>query len=558
MTTREREVQEKDQPSKQDTGHQTLWLGPSLLLSLVVFGAAQTLQVPLNIYDGGLLLTLARFTDFSTLPYRDLWTLYGPGPPLLGSLSTHAFGRGVLGVQLVHLGIQVALVLGVYFLLRRLGLRWLAVLLTVPLAAFAYSPSHFHFSLSLSLIVWALWLLASTSSSGQTRRATVGALLIGLSFLGRYEFVLVAPLLIAGIWWLMRPRLDDKAARSFLIWGLAPPVVFAAYLLTVVGWDRAHLNLIEYPFSFYSKAFCRGVPTPWAAAFNDLIAPLRGRLWTANGLVLGVGSYVAPIIAVGCLVLGLRRGVRRDNERALLLVCGVLALVTWLEMRPRAGGEPHPTWVFTLVCTGFLLARSQRRSILASACVSAIVVVTVLVLTTSWFPQKAPAWTRWPAYDHVTGFAANPRGSLNDRHTWDVVARAVHDYAAPGEDIFVALNDNRGHFANAPIFYWYVDRPPATRFIEFDPCLTDTERVQRLIVQDIDETNVVVTTTFFPQDPPPVGSPATALDAFLQENFSVYREVPFPPPRPPAFQQRVIVLVRNGAVPVSVRGPQMS
>lgn len=558
MTTREREVQEEYEAPKQNNGHQTLWLGPSLLLFLVGVGAAQTLQAPLNIYDGGLLLTLARFTDFSTLPYRDLWTLYGPGLPVLGSLSTHAFGRSVLGVQLVHLGIQVALVLGVYLLLRRLGHRWLAVVLTLPLAAFAYSPSHFHFSLSLSLIVWALWLFASTSSSGQARRATVGALLIGISFLGRYEFVLVAPLLIAGIWWLMQPSLDDKAARGILIWGLAPPVVFALYLLAIVGWDRAHLNLIEYPFRFYSKTFCRGVPTPWTAAFNDLIAPLRGRLWTANGLVLGVGTYVAPLIAVGCLLLGLRRGARRDTQTALLLICGALGLVTWLEMRPRAGGEPHPTWVFTLVCIGFLLARSQRRSIQASACAGVIVVVTVLVLTTSWLPQKAPAWTRWPVYDRVTGFAEHPPGSLNDRRTWDLVARAVHEYAAPGEEIFVALNDNRGHFANAPIFYWYVDRPPASRFIEFDPCLTDTERVQRLIVQDINETNVVVATTFFPQDPPPLGRPATALDSFLQENFSVYREVPFPPPRPPAFQQRVIVLVRDGAVPVSVRAPGTS
>jgi hypothetical protein len=174
----------------------------------------------------------------------------------------------------------------------------------------------------------------------------------------------------------------------------------------------------------------------------------------------------------------------------------------------------------------------------------------VLVLTTSWLPQKLRAWAEWPAYDRVTGFAAHSRGSLNDRRAWDAVADAVHDYAAPGEEILVALHENRGHFANAPIFYWYVDRPPGTRFIEFDPCLTDTQRVQRLIVEDISNTNVVITTTFFPQGPPPLGRPPTALDDYLNTNFGVLRLVRFPQPLPVGFQQTITVLVRNGAAPV--------
>jgi hypothetical protein len=550
VRSRQPETQKEERARPRAGGKQIRWLGPASLLSLVAVGVPQTLQAPLNIYDGGLLLTLARFTDLSRLPYRDLWTLYGPGPPLLGSITTHLFGRGVLGVQLAHVGIQVALLLGVYFLLRRLGHRWLAVVLAVPLASFAYLPNHFHFSLSLSLIVWALWLLASASPPGGTRRATLAGIFIGLSFLGRYEFLLVGPLLIGGLWWFLRPTLGEKAARRFLLWGLVPPFAFAVYLVAVVGSDRAYLNLVEYPFRFYSKPFCRGVPTPWTAAFTDLIAPVRGRLWTANGLVLGVGTYVAPAIGLACLVVGRRQARRRHVPTALILACGLLALLIWLEMRPRAGGEPHPAWVFTLLGIGFLMVPSQRRSTRASIVVGAIAVVMALVLTMSWLPDRVRAWTEWPAFDRVTGFAQHPRGSLNDRQTWDAVADAVHDYAAPGEEILVALHENRGHFANAPIFYWYVDRPPATRFIEFDPCLTDTQRVQRLVVEDIRSTNVVVTTSFFPQDPPPLGPHPTALDAYLKSNFVVFREVRFPEPPPPGFQQTITVLVRNGAAPV--------
>jgi hypothetical protein len=537
--------QKEGPPQPRTNGDRIKWLGPLIPFSLVVVGAPYTLQAPLNIYDGGLLLTLARFTSLSTLPYRDLWTLYGPGPPLLGSISTHLFGRGVLVVQIVHIMIQVALVLGVYFLVRRFVHTWVAVLLTVPIASFAYSPNHFHFSMSLSLLVWGMWLLSSMAKSGQSKRVAVAGLLIGLSFLGRYEYVLFAPLLIAGIWWFIRPWLGEQAARSFLVTGLLPPSIFVIYLLAVVGWDRSYLNLVEYPLRFYSEPFCRGVPTPWGAAFEDLTAPLRGHLWTANGLVLGIGTFATPVVALGCLLVGLRHGPRRDGDTALILVCVALALLTWLEMRPRAGGEPHPTWVFTLVCTSILLARSQRRSSLAALAVGGILVVFVSVLIASWFPERVSAWAQWPPYDRVTGFAAHPPGSLNDRRAWDSVAGAVHRYAAPGERILVALNENRGHFANAPIFYWYVDRPPATRFIEFDPCLTDTEPIQRMIVQDLKGTNVIITTTFFPQAAPQFAEPALSLDRYLTRHFRSVFEAEFPPPEPEAFPQRVAVLVRR-------------
>jgi hypothetical protein len=125
----------------------------------------------------------------------------------------------------------------------------------------------------------------------------------------------------------------------------------------------------------------------------------------------------------------------------------------------------------------------------------------------------------------------------------------VHRYADIEEPIFVTLHSNGGHFANAPIYYWVVDRPPVSRFFEFDPCLTDTEPIQREIVRDLAKTNVVITTTHFPQYPPLLGTAGRTLDSTLARDFEQRLVLPLPVTSGD-FQQLVSVLVRRGAAPV--------
>jgi hypothetical protein len=147
------------------------------------------------------------------------------------------------------------------------------------------------------------------------------------------------------------------------------------------------------------------------------------------------------------------------------------------------------------------------------------------------------------------GFADTRVGGQFDPGLAARATAEVHRYAKAQEPIFVALHSNSGHFANAPIWYWVVDRHPVSRFFEFDPCLTDTERVQRDIVRDLVRTNVVITTTHYPQHPPLVGSPGQALDSALTREFEKKLVLTLPG-TPGDFPQQVTVLIRRGAVPV--------
>ena len=488
-------------------------------LSLVVAGAPASLQARLNPFDGGLLLTLARFTSWDRLPYRDLWTLYGPGPPAFGSLVMRVFGSGTLPIRLSYVALHAALTLGVYAISRRYAPRWAAALLAVPVATFGYSSNHFHFAGSVALILWGLWFILRSGGGDRVsiRQVATGCFLIGWSFWGRYELAPIAAAGVIAVWVFLAPRLGSRG-WIVLVAGLLPPALFLVYLIAVVGLDRAWLNLVEYPISYYPRPYCRGLPPVWGPAVGALSAPLRGRLWTPDELTLGANTFVAPIVGVLAFLVGFRGRAARTPRSIVSMVLGLLVVLMWLGMRGRAGAEPHPVW-YALTPALAVTASGLARPVLRRA---VMLTSGLLFLTTAmvfWAPDLVRPWTDWPPYHPRFGFARVEEDAVFDAGIWAEVAEVVHQHASPEAPIFVALTSNTGHHSNMAIFYWLTERPPATRFIEFDPCLTDTAPVQRMIVSDLNNVDVVVATGYFPQEAPPLGAPSKVLDRYIARHF---------------------------------------
>jgi hypothetical protein len=494
-------------------------LGALPVALILVLHAPRFLRSGVSVYDGGLYLTLARFTDLGHLPYRDLWTLYGPGPPIYSSVVMDLFGRGIgpqkVALFLVHVFIAVA----AYLVARRFVPRWTAGTLAALVAALGYPV---HFQQTIVLLLWGLWftLRASEDPRRAARRLAVAAFLFGLTFWGRFEFVVVGAALVIGLWFFARGRIEQRG--RLLLVGLAPPAVFLLYVVVVVGLDTAWLNLVEYPFFRYADDACRGLPDVWGVALRALTAPLHGDPWTTEGLILWTATFVAPLLGVTCVVLGWRRRATEPLRAFVVAAIGSLLLFLWLEHRPRASESPYPLLPFMAVSGAVLLgALAARRRTAARATSIAIAAVIAVTLASTWMGPALRAWTDWPEYDSLLGWEGGRFEGLYDERVWGEVATEVQSRTEPGEEIFIAVTDNRGHHANAPIYYWFADRPPASRFIEFNPCLTDTAPVQEEIVADLAAVDVVVTTTFFPNPRP--GGP-TILDRELASGFQeVYR-----------------------------------
>jgi hypothetical protein len=506
-------------------------------LLTVVAATPAILRDQLSVYDGGLFLTLSRFVSLDHLLYRDLWTLYGPGPPVLGSVVMDLFGPGLGPIRVVTVLIHAVLVAGVFLVARRFSPPWVAAGLSVLVAAVNY-PAHFQ--QTIALLVWGMWLVlrALDDERRASRRLLAASFLFGMSFWGRFEFALVGAGLVVGLWLAARRRPGMVSGRLSLLIGLAPTALFLLYLLGVAGWDRAWLNVVDYPFFRYSDEACRGLPPAWGQATRALLAPLRGELWTIRGLVLWSSTFLAPVLGGLCLWAAAKRWKADHPLRAFAVAAaGGLVLILWLEHRPRASLSPNPIVPLMAIAAALLLgALVTRRPKAGRWTAAAVTAVTALVVVASIIPAAPRVWTGWPAYDPRLGWEGGRVEGLYDAAVWADVRQAVQARTAPEEEIFVALTDNSSrHHANAPIFYWVADRPPATRFIEFDPCLTDTEPVQREIVRDLASVDVVVATTFFP-DTSRGGS--SVMDDYLDARFEAVYEGDLPG------DQRVLVLER--------------
>ena len=479
---------------------------------------------------------MSRFTSLSMLPYRDLWTLYGPGPAAYGSIIMRLFGPGTLPVRLGFLAVHAALALVVYLLARRFVGTWASIAVSVPVATFAASQFHFHFTWSLLLVLSGIWfVLRAEGSTRHGALTAVGTCLMGASFWGRYEFVPFGVAIVLLVWWWRRPSMG-RSGWVVLTAGLAPPVIFVAYLVGVVGVERVWLDLIEYPVRYYPLPACRGLPSVWGAAWDSLIAPLRGRIWTGQDIVLAGGTFGPPLVGAAVLAGGLRRWRDRDARGLAMTLIGCCVGFIWLELRARAGAEPEPVWAPMMVAIAMLAPRHRRARGLALVLLSALIAFTVV---TSWLPAHLPAWTSWPPYDPRYGYADLDETFMFDRRKWEGLARVVHQHAPPDARVFISLKENTGHFANMAVLYWVVDRPPGSRYIGLAPCLTDRTPVQREIVHELMDTDVVIQTAYFGQEPPPFAPPPTILDDYLREHFEVvYRDSVL-------YQDDVLVLLRR-------------
>jgi hypothetical protein len=503
-------------------------------------GGFFSLKNPLNLYDEGLLLTLRHFAGSGRLPYRDLFTLYGPGNSLLGPIFSFVAGRQLLVHRLLNLLLLLVLVVGIYRLSRRYVSPWIAA---VVASATGLIGVPYHYAMTFACLAWGFHLIAGHEGEPD-RRLVSGALLIGLAFMGRHEFAMVSVLILA-LYWLMQRTRSPSSARTVLLVGTAPVILFAVALLVLVPWNALVENFYDYPRNWYPRPECRGIATPWRDAARSIVAPLFDGVWRARDLVLGLGTYVTPVVGVVAVGLAGRKALR--SKAFLLGSFGLIDLFVFASMRPRAGVYPDAALPFTLITVLALLEiAADVRPRWSQRAAAGMALAVAVALSVSFVPGTLASWRTWGSYDPLAGFYDPASPGLGDPVILNEVRLVVQDLVPEGEEIFVALENNTGHFANNTSLYWVTDRPPGSRYFEFDPCLTDRTDVQKLIVADLADVNVVVTTTFWGLAPPFPPS-SEVLDRYLANAFEVVAEWPIGPEEAGGYVQRYRVLQRIGS-----------
>ena len=430
-------------------------------------------------HDEGLMLQAGARIASGEWPYRDFWTNYPPGQPLVLAVLQEIFGASLLAWRVVAVAVDAGVALLAYRLAQRrtpeiyaLG-AWLAV---ASVMAFPMLPGPNPPALLLSFAA----LLAAR------RRPGLAGALAGLACLFRFELGIAA---IAGVL-LTAPR--GRRARALgpavavAVVSLGPFFVVAPHAMwhdTVGFYAIQDLQRLPFPLAFHG---------PWRPSkLIEFYIPLI--------LVAG--------LALWCVQMAVGRERRRVNARA--------SMHGGIAAGPPVPGPDPEAWSLAplaLVGLGYLLGRTDLYHLVPLAAVLPVMLAwTAAVARIQWLrvalltvlaliaiygvERRAGQLLHPPAGAAVPGPAGDGvQTSPADARALTALEGELGQITRPGEPIFVTDARTDRVTAGDSLLYVITGHPDATRYDVMQPGVVTTAPVQREIVASLrrEHTRVVV------------------------------------------------------------------
>jgi len=506
-------------------------------------------QLDLRAYDEGLMLYGAEQVTKGKLPYRDFWTLYGPGAfYALGALFD-AFGHSVATSRALDLGYKTGIVVASSLVLSR-GCRWplnifstgvvLLLLISIQQPGFPIFPA-----ILMSLL--ALYFLSAppVGSAWPGLRLLAGGALAGGAVLYRTDLGLYALLACTVALFLAEPgsgprRLQPE--RSRWIWAgtgvLLVVVPAAAALACAVPASDLYQDLVRIPVQVYPSVRTLPWPEPDAIWLN----PRQPGAFTA--------VVYAAVIATGCcLAIWATFAFRRGKSGALAIPPLPIALTVLAALCLIKGAirvEPvhmAPALVAsTLAMTTTFAARPAGRP------GSCLIIVAAFICM---WPLLGPAWrlekelklaaktamtgtvpTIWTQIADACGRPALARlrcaTTTEDRVD---TARFLADHTPAGQTVYVGAGRHDKLFMNDVSLYFLSGTSAPTKWHDLHPGLQTTAEIQQEMIADLRRTPpawVVIDEEWDLIEEPNLGrvsSGVTLLDDYLRDNYALHRTI---------------------------------
>lgn len=475
--------------SPSQTLYRVLWMGVGM------FGVWQAALATLAVfhkgignYDEGVLLTGANQLLWGKLPYRDFYSNYPPGVFLLIAAGFKLAGVSVAVERTIGFALHLGVALGAGRVSGRLiGRRfsWVvaALVLTwlVRLGVVAYAWLA---GLTIALFACELWAWAQVCR----RAAAYGAVGVALGVLSWFRHDLfvyfVLTLSALGAIWLYRAlRAGDRAPLRAMLWTGFGSVVAAGLMwvpvLALAGFERVSADLYFDQVRHTMPA--RVLPMPELFSMGSASwSPVELPAFLVNPFARAVFlTLLGPALAVAAFFLPRASGLK---DRSLIVWPGALAFAVIPQMMGRTDIY-HALFTITpgLMLSWFWLHGGAGRSFRAIAAWPAAILGAVLLY--------APVHI-WPAPAPV---AAKPHSSGLARAGKTPVSRArkralsfINEHTKAGDPIYVGLMDHRWTRKNDMDLYYLSDRVGATRYMQFDPNLANTERIQLQMIADLE------------------------------------------------------------------------
>jgi hypothetical protein len=467
--------QRSDEQASPSTGLQVL------LFVLAAALSGFTILREISPHDEGLMLQAGSRIAGGQWPYRDFWTNYMPGQPLVLALLQQIFGPSLLAWRIVRTLTDATVALLAFRLARRRApesyalAAWLAV---AGAMAFPTGPGPNPPALALAFGA----LLAAR------RRHALAGVLAGIACLFRLEIGVAAIIGVA-----LEAPIGARARAAAIGVGvglvaLGPFFVVAPGAMwhdTLGFYGIQDLQRLPFPFGFHGPVR----PSKLIEFYIPLILLIGLALWAvATALRMGPRPPVYARAALGGGITATVRPSSRIDPASLSLA--PLAVVGLAYLVGRAD-------VFHLIPLAavlpVMLAQAAAAARVAALRVALLGALGLIVL--HGLDRRAGQLLHPPSLAAVPG----PAGDGVETETADArslrsLERSIQTLTPPGAPIFVANPRHDRVTAGAPILYVILGHPNPTRYDVMQPGVVTTASVQREIVQSLQRsrTRVVI------------------------------------------------------------------
>lgn len=516
--------------------------------ALIIFLAAAFFRqsmIGLTTFDEGFIVSGAMLILDGKLPYRDFLSMYGPGQYYLSAGVFALFSEALIFIRYLHVLLLTALGMTVYALVRSTGagagLRALVLLGYVSVVLFAkpnvgYPAITATLFLLLSALALRPWLRA-----GRIANLAYASCMIGFAGLFRWDFGAFGLLSLAAtlaILFVIEARRvspsQSVATVATVAFGPALGILAVVYVPLLVIFSDPARWYVEVPL-FLLTEFQK-----WRNL--DFLGPAY------QGLFLGTArTFVSSLLRLAYLglpivlvIAGLATAIsslwfRRDkrDERdnlALMLYLALLSLFLLNQMRVRPSvWQGFPALVASLPLI-VLLWNHYRPGFSSRRAFSMIMGVTVLAAAAMVF-KVALAGRVEPARTEYLEFDTPKTAKIfieRERTPYAHLVNYVYNNTRPGEPIYSGVKDHSRLFVNDAMLYFLVDRPPADRFLELEPGISNTLSGQQEIIDALVKKNVrlIVLSEILSKEPNLTArsNGIKVLDNFIRSNYHHHKD----------------------------------
>lgn len=472
-----------------------------------------------NIYDEGIVVYGASRILTGDVPYRDFWTMYGPGQYYTLAILFKVFGPSLMVERLWDVIVRAALSVLIYLTARKLTSRglslitWFLALLwlwylrlpgypLLPSLLFAWASAHF--------------LLEIFTDNKKPYALFISGMCLGIATIFRHDIGLYTLVVETGtmcLFFLTRAHISSrrqfgeavgivlKTSMPYMAgMGLALAPVFMFFAVTVPFGELAY-DLVLFPATVFPSV--RQLPFPVFPTFVDGLSP-----GTFFRIAVDTGSLYFPLaVDVFSVIMILRRVRQQRLSTSPLNGSSVeawwsIALLTLLSMALFLKGIVRPELVhmpqaFLPALVALFALVYQLRYGLRKAGYSVLMAITIPFLAMIYAPPAEIAWQTLSrpegGYNIYRNLITDEQrvqditlaGRVNLAKDQIATLRFIRQHVPPEQPIFSGNIRHDRIFINDVMFYFLAQRSSATKYHELHPGLATTAAIQENIIQDL-------------------------------------------------------------------------